>query len=57
MPRVWKDVVIIMINKNKDRNDCGNYRGVSLVTHAGKNLLKVVAGQLGDLPGKGEHRS
>ena len=32
----------------KDRTECGNYRGISLVVHAGKVLLKVVAMRLGD---------
>ena len=27
----------------KDRTDCNNYRGFSLVGHAGKVLLKIVA--------------
>ena len=26
--------------------ECGNYRGISLVSHAGKVLYKVVAGRL-----------
>ena len=34
--------------KKKDWIDCGNYRGISLVVHAGKVLLKVVAMRLGD---------
>ena len=28
--------------KKKDRTECGNYRGISLVAHAGKVLLKVI---------------
>ena len=32
----------------KDRTECGNYRGISLVAHAGKVLLKIVAKRLGD---------
>ena len=27
----------------KDLTECGNYRGISLVAHAGKVLLKIVA--------------
>ena len=26
----------------KDRTGCGNYRGISLVAHAGKVLLKII---------------
>ena len=32
----------------KDRTECGNYCGISLVAHAGKLLLKVIAGRLSD---------
>ena len=30
----------------KDRTECGSYRGISLVVHAGKVLLKIVATRL-----------
>ena len=42
MPQQWKDA-IIMVHKKKDRTECGNYRGISLVAHAGKILLKIIA--------------
>ena len=32
--------------KKGDKTECGNYRGISLVSHAGKVLLKVVARRL-----------
>ena len=35
-----------VIHKNQNRTDCSNYRGVSLVAHAGKVLLKIVASRL-----------
>ena len=41
--RVWRDAVLKLLHKKKDRTDCGNYRGISLVTHADKVLLKIVA--------------
>ena len=37
-----------MLHKKKDRTECGQYRGISLVAHAGKVLLKVIAGRLSD---------
>ena len=37
-----------MLHKKKDRTECGNYRGILLVAHAGKALLKVIAGRLND---------
>ena len=30
-------------HKKKDRTERGNYRGISLVAHAGKILLKAIA--------------
>ena len=32
--------------KKKDPTECGNYRGILLVAHVGKLLLKIVAGRL-----------
>ena len=37
-----------MLNKRKDKKECGNYRGISLVVNAGKVLLKVISGRLSD---------
>ena len=36
----------IVLHKKGDKTECGNYRGISLVSHAGKVLLKVVARRL-----------
>ena len=35
----WKDATIKVLHK-KDRTECSNYRGISLVAHAGKAHLK-----------------
>ena len=43
VPQEWKDAVITILHKKGDKTKCGNYRGISLVSHAGKVLLKVVA--------------
>ena len=42
----WKDAVITVLLKKGDKMECGNYRGIFLVSHAGKVLLKVVARRL-----------
>ena len=42
----WRDAVIKVPHKKKDRNECGNNHGISLVAHAGKVLLKIVATRL-----------
>ena len=39
----WKRAIIMVLHKKKDRTECGNYRGISLVAHAGKILLKIIA--------------
>ena len=44
----WKDATIKVLHQKKDRPECGNYRGISLMAHAGKVLLKVIAGRLSD---------
>ena len=46
VPQQWKYAVITVLHKKGDKTDCGNYRGISLVSHAGKVLLKVVARRL-----------
>ena len=43
VPQEWKDATIKVLHKKKDRMECSNYRGLSLVAHAGKVLLKIVA--------------
>ena len=42
----WRDSTIKVLHKKKDRSDCNNYRGISLVAHSGKVLLKKVASRL-----------
>ena len=38
----------MILHKEKDRTECGNYRGISLVAHAGKILLKIIARRLSE---------
>ena len=37
-----------MLNKKRDTTECGNYRGISLVGHAGKILLKIIDRRLNE---------
>ena len=46
VPQQWKDATIMVLHKKKDRKECGNYRGISLVVHADKILLKIIARRL-----------
>ena len=48
IPPEWKDATIKVLNKKSDRSDFNNVRGISLVSHAGKVLLKIVANRLSD---------
>ena len=43
VPQRWRDAVVKVLHKNKDRTERGNYCGISLVAHAGKVLLKIDA--------------
>lgn len=47
LPQQFKDALIIAIYKKKgDRSDCGNYRGISLLSTAGKILAKILLKRL-----------
>ena len=46
VPQKWKDATIKVLHKKKDRTECSNYRGISLVAHAGKILLKIITRRL-----------
>ena len=48
MPQQWKEVIIMVRHKKKNRTECGNYRGTLLVAHAGNILLKVIARRLSE---------
>ena len=41
--------IIKVLRKKKDRTECSNYKGLSLVAHAGKVPPEIVANRLGDL--------
>ena len=49
VPQQRKDAIIKVLHKKKDRTECGNYnKSISLVAHAGKILLKIIARRLGE---------
>ena len=48
VPQQWKDAIIKVLYEKSDRSNCNNYRGISLLSHAGKVLLKIVANRLSD---------
>ena len=46
MPQQWKYAITMVPHKKEDRTECGHYRGISLVAHAGKIPLKIIACRL-----------
>ena len=48
VPQQWTDAIIMVLHKEKDRTEGGNYRGISLVAPAGKILLKIIARRLSE---------
>ena len=48
VPQQRKYTTIVVLHKKKDRTECGNYRDISLVAHAGKILLKIIARRLSE---------
>ena len=48
VPQQRKDATIKVLYNKSDRSNCNNYRGISLLSYAGKVLLKIVANRLSD---------
>ena len=48
VPQHWKEAIIRVLHKKKNQTECGNYKGISLVAHAGKILLKIIARHLSE---------
>ena len=44
----WKDAIIMVLHKKKDRTECGDDGGIALVAQAGKILLKIIARHLSE---------
>ena len=48
VPQQCKDAIIMVLYKNKGQTEYGNYRSISLVAHADKVLLKIIARRLSE---------
>ena len=48
VPQKWNNALITVPYKKKDRTECGNYRGTSLVAHAVKILLTIIIRRVSD---------
>jgi len=45
-PNDWKDALLVTIFKKGDRRECGNYRGISLLSIAGKILARILLNRI-----------
>jgi hypothetical protein len=48
VPQSWKDAIFIILFKKGDKTDCNNYRGISLMSHMGKIVTKVIGNRIYD---------
>ena len=48
VPQQGKDATIKVLYKKSDRSNCINDRGVSILSHTGKVLRKIVANRISD---------
>ena len=48
-PKDWIDAMIIKLFKKGDTTDCGNYRGISLLSIAGKILSNILLCRLNEI--------
>ena len=48
MTQQWKYAIIMVLHKKKNRTECGNYRGISLIAHVDKILLKIIASRFSE---------
>ena len=46
VPNIWRNATISILHKKGDKTLCGNYRGLSLISHVAKVFLKVLVTRL-----------
>ena len=50
VPQEWKDAILKSLYKNKgESSNCNNYRGIALLSSAGKVLAKIINKRLGEI--------
>ena len=45
-PQDWKRSVFVVIPKKVNAKECSNYRTIALISHAGKEMLKIIQARL-----------
>ena len=48
IPKDWKDGIIVPVFKKGRRKDCGNYRGISLLSTAEEILARILLNRLNE---------
>ena len=46
LPEEWKKSIILRIYKKGDKTDCGNYKGISLLSNVYKHLFNTLSSRL-----------
>ena len=46
LPEEWKESIIVPIHKKRDKADCNNYRGISLLPTTYKILFNILLSRL-----------
>jgi hypothetical protein len=46
LPEEWKESIIVPIHKKRDKTDCNNYRGISLLPTTYKILSNILLSKL-----------
>ena len=46
LPEEWKESIIVPIHKKRDKTDCNNYRGISLLSTIYKILSNILVSRL-----------
>ena len=46
VPQSWKDASIVIIYKKGNRTDCGNHKGISFLSTAGKIFIRILLNRL-----------
>ena len=45
-PQEWKQQELVMLNKNGNNEECGNYQTIALINHTSKILLRIILNRL-----------